>query len=57
MDGDVGHDCLLAQYPHEIRSRIASATKAGLCFLLAALAVQLVLNGLYDVGVIHLTSH
>ena len=24
---------------------------------LAALAVQLVLNGLYDVGVIHLTSH
>ena len=26
-------------------------------FLLAALAVQLVLNGLYDVGVIHLTSH
>ena len=26
-------------------------------FLLAALAVQLVLNGLSDVGVIHLTSH
>ena len=26
-------------------------------FLLAALAVQLVLNGLADVGVIHLTSH
>jgi len=26
-------------------------------FLLAALAVQLMLNGLSDVGVIHLTSH
>jgi small neutral amino acid transporter SnatA (MarC family) len=26
-------------------------------FLLAALAVQLVLDGLSDVGVIHLTSH
>jgi multiple antibiotic resistance protein len=26
-------------------------------FLLAALAVQLALNGLHDVGVIHLTSH
>ena len=26
-------------------------------FLLAALAVQLVLDGLADVGVIHLTSH
>jgi small neutral amino acid transporter SnatA (MarC family) len=26
-------------------------------FLLAALAVQLMLNGLSDVGVIHLTGH
>jgi small neutral amino acid transporter SnatA (MarC family) len=26
-------------------------------FLLAALAVQLVLSGLYDVGVIHLVGH
>jgi small neutral amino acid transporter SnatA (MarC family) len=26
-------------------------------FLLAALAVQLVLNGLYDVGVVHLVGH
>jgi hypothetical protein len=29
VGGDVGHDCLLACLPHEIRSRITSATRAG----------------------------
>jgi small neutral amino acid transporter SnatA (MarC family) len=32
-------------------------TEKGFGFLLAALAVQLALDGLHDVGVIHLTGH
>jgi multiple antibiotic resistance protein len=54
---DVATFRLAVQVSNHLDASRMLVTEKVFGFLLAALAVQLVLNGLSDVGVIHLTSH